>query len=164
VALLRAAADADWMQVVLNQGPPCFHLEEDRLSLGLRFCLRAERWDGHHDPPGVGHPFVSLADLLEAVATTPRGPAVVALVAELRGYVANHRPFPNRIMRWGEYADDVELFAYQIERAHAPVVALVTKWREDALEAESQGVGSKDSLRAVRLCATELARALGIAG
>lgn len=53
------------MQVVYNQGPPCFHLE------GHRFCLRAERWDGHHkemDGSGPMHEFVSLEDLLKSIA------------------------------------------------------------------------------------------------
>jgi hypothetical protein len=61
--LVEAAKRADWMQVVLNQGPPCFHLEDKG-----NFCLRAERWAGH----GVGewpmHKFVSLADLLRGAA------------------------------------------------------------------------------------------------
>lgn len=58
--LLKAAKEADWMQVVLNQGPPCFHLESDR------FCLRAERWDGHKTIGGSKpiHDFVSLESLL----------------------------------------------------------------------------------------------------
>lgn len=56
--LLEAARNADWQQVVLNGGPPCFHLEGDR------FCLRAERWEGH----GELHQFISLADLLISVA------------------------------------------------------------------------------------------------
>lgn len=60
--IIQAAERADWTQVVQNGGPPCFHLEEDR------FCLRAERWEGHADPD-VGddelyHRFVSLGDLL----------------------------------------------------------------------------------------------------
>ena len=56
-----AAAEAmDWPQVVLNGGPPCFHLCEDG-----RFCGRAQRWDGHQDL----HTFVSLADLLRALTT-----------------------------------------------------------------------------------------------
>lgn len=60
--IVEAAKNADWVQVVLNGGPPCFHLEEDR----SRFCLRAERWDGHG---AADHPFVSLADLFSADAT-----------------------------------------------------------------------------------------------
>lgn len=65
--LLKAAKDADWMQVVLNQGPPCFHLEDGR------FCLRAERWDGHKTIGGSGpiHEYVSLENLLRAVAPNP---------------------------------------------------------------------------------------------
>ncbi len=58
--LFGAARDADWQQVVLNGGPPCFHLEDGR------FCLRAERWDGHRRIGGsiAIHKFVSLADLV----------------------------------------------------------------------------------------------------
>ena len=39
--LRHAAENMDWQQVVLNGGPPCFHLEDGR------FCGRAQRWDGH---------------------------------------------------------------------------------------------------------------------
>lgn len=49
-----ALQNIDWVQVVLNGGPPCFHLEEDG-----RFCLRAEKWSGHH--VHNVHKFVSLA-------------------------------------------------------------------------------------------------------
>jgi hypothetical protein len=62
-ALLKAAKDADWMQVVYNQGPPCFHLEHGR------FCLRAERWDGHKtfgDSEPI-HEYVSLEALLRSL-------------------------------------------------------------------------------------------------
>ena len=54
-----AACRADWTQVVLNGGPPCFHLKNDR------FCLRAERWFGHDH--AVDHAFISLAALLDLV-------------------------------------------------------------------------------------------------
>ncbi len=56
-ALLDACLYADWQQVVLNGGPPCFHLD------GMTFCLRAERWQGH----GINefHKFVSLHDLMK---------------------------------------------------------------------------------------------------
>lgn len=70
--ILEAAVVADWMQVVLNQGPPCFHLEEYG-----SFCLRSERWDGH----GIEdfHDFVSLHDLLRILIIpendTPTSPA-----------------------------------------------------------------------------------------
>jgi hypothetical protein len=57
----EAAKNADWMQVVLNGGPPCFHYER----VDQRFCLRAERWLGHgKDDRLHDHEFVSLADLL----------------------------------------------------------------------------------------------------
>ncbi len=54
-AILNAAKHADWMQVVLNQGPPCFHIDDDGT-----FCFRAKRWAGHDS----SHKFVSLHDLL----------------------------------------------------------------------------------------------------
>ena len=58
------ARDADWQQVVMNGGPPCFFVEED----GRRFCLRAERWGGHTDKDEYPeHRFVSLAALLATV-------------------------------------------------------------------------------------------------
>lgn len=56
---IQAAELADWRKVVLNGGPPCFHLEEDGT-----FCLRAKQWDGHDDL----HRYVSLASLLRDVA------------------------------------------------------------------------------------------------
>ena len=57
--LLEAAARADWQQVILNGGPPCFALAPlDRGS----FCLRAERWEGYGAE--AGHAFVSLHGLL----------------------------------------------------------------------------------------------------
>lgn len=62
---IRAAEQMDWVQVVLNGGPPCFHLDEDGY-----FCGRAQRWDGHfswRNSPAC-HKFVSLADLLRKVA------------------------------------------------------------------------------------------------
>ena len=64
-SLFQAAKDADWMQVVLNQGPPCFHLE------GGSFCLRAQRW---HDAIAekVCHKYVSLEDLLRSVTPNVR--------------------------------------------------------------------------------------------
>lgn len=55
--VLRAAEQMDWQQVVLNGGPPCFHLGDDG-----RFCGRAKRWQGHGEKDF--HEFVSLVDLL----------------------------------------------------------------------------------------------------
>lgn len=49
--LLAAAETADWEQVRLNGGPPCFHIEEDGW-----FCFRAKRWAGHP----THHKFVTL--------------------------------------------------------------------------------------------------------
>lgn len=51
-AIADAATRADWEQVRLNGGPPCFHIEDGR------FCFRAERWPGHP----VYHPFTTLHD------------------------------------------------------------------------------------------------------
>ena len=48
----RAIQNPDWQQVVLNGGPPCFHIEDDG-----KLCFRAERWEGH----GEIHKYVSLA-------------------------------------------------------------------------------------------------------
>lgn len=54
-ARIKAAEAMDWVQVVLNNGAPCFRVEEDG-----HFCGRAKRWPGHDE----SHKFVSLADLL----------------------------------------------------------------------------------------------------
>jgi hypothetical protein len=62
--LINAAKHADWFQVVSNTGPPCFHFERER----QRFCLRAERWMGHHvNKPD--HKFVPLDCLLVSMIT-----------------------------------------------------------------------------------------------
>ena len=69
--LIDAASHADWDQVVMNLGPPCFNYEADRKS----FCLRAQRWEGHELTEFPGHAFVTLEDLLRQVTpveTTPR--------------------------------------------------------------------------------------------
>jgi hypothetical protein len=62
VELIEAAKQMDWQQVVLNGGPPCFHLE------GTKFCGRAERWAGH----GVDHDFVPLHAILAGMANHER--------------------------------------------------------------------------------------------
>ncbi len=64
VSVVAAAKSADWQQVVLNGGPPCFHVERDG-----SFCLRSTPWEGHHATKGEWpfHQFVSLADLLSAL-------------------------------------------------------------------------------------------------
>jgi len=59
--IIQAAEHMDWMQVVLNQAAPCFHLQRNGY-----FCGRAQRWVGH-DNPNQSHKFVSLADLLKTV-------------------------------------------------------------------------------------------------
>lgn len=62
--LLEAARHADWLQVAMNQGPPCFHLEDDGY-----FCFRAKRWDGHHSFEGSipCHEYISLENLLQKI-------------------------------------------------------------------------------------------------
>jgi hypothetical protein len=60
--IIAAAEQADWQQVVLNGGPPCFHIEDNG-----RFCLRAQRWDGHDSM----HKFTTL-DAAIAHAAPPR--------------------------------------------------------------------------------------------
>lgn len=62
-AFLEAAAAADWTQVALNGGPPCFWLLKNGAP---RFCLAAERWAGHHGE-GRQHPYIPLQLLLEAL-------------------------------------------------------------------------------------------------
>jgi hypothetical protein len=57
-SLLLAAKDMDWMQIVMHQGVPCFHLCADG-----RFCGRAQQWPGHEDL----HEFISLEDLLTSL-------------------------------------------------------------------------------------------------
>lgn len=64
--LVAAAGRADWMQVALNGGPPCFHLE------GSSLCLRAERWAGH----GEHHPFLSFAGLIRHLAQPRTNPSL----------------------------------------------------------------------------------------
>lgn len=66
---LQATKAMDWMQPVLNDSPPCFHVGDDG-----RFCGRAERWDGHKsfksNPPL--HIFKSFDELLMDVAALGR--------------------------------------------------------------------------------------------
>jgi hypothetical protein len=54
---LAAAKAPDWLGI---HCVACFHVEDGR------FCLRAERWDGHYTIGGRGpiHKYVSLEDLL----------------------------------------------------------------------------------------------------
>lgn len=60
VSMIEAAEKADWQQVVLNGGPPCFAL----VDADGTFCLRAERWMGHGTDH---HEFVSLAHALKVL-------------------------------------------------------------------------------------------------
>jgi len=59
---ITAANAADWEQVLLNGGPPCFHMEEDG-----RFCFRAMRWAGHP----ADDEFISLSRMLQEFSATP---------------------------------------------------------------------------------------------
>lgn len=58
-AIEDAARNMDWQQVILNGGPPCFHLEDSK------FCGRAWRWAGH----GKLHDFVPLDELFALPAS-----------------------------------------------------------------------------------------------
>lgn len=49
----KAAKNPDWQQVVLNGGPPCFHIDNGK------FCFRAKRWAGHDSV----HKYISLAEV-----------------------------------------------------------------------------------------------------
>lgn len=60
---VQAALHADWQQVVMNGGPPCFHLEE-----GGKFCLRAQRWQGHFLKDF--HEFIPLAVMIASARET----------------------------------------------------------------------------------------------
>lgn len=65
VKALKAAKEMDWLQVVSNGGPPCFHIQFFHNETGqeeYRFCGRAQRWAGHTG--NVIHAYVSLYDLL----------------------------------------------------------------------------------------------------
>jgi len=75
--LLKACERADWGQVVLNGGPPCFHLDGDK------FCLRAERWFGHPSD----HGFISLLELIGRLVEgqTPNVARSEPVQAETRG-------------------------------------------------------------------------------
>lgn len=69
--VIRAAERADWAQVVMNGGPPCFHLETDG-----KFCLRAQRWEGHKVKQSGGglHPYLPLDGLLQLMLqSVPQG-------------------------------------------------------------------------------------------
>lgn len=78
--LVEIAERFDWQQVVLNGGPPCFHIE------GERFCGRAQRWPGHEERAEM-HKFVSLADLLRSVSSPAQGeqapPSIIGQVEDV---------------------------------------------------------------------------------
>ena len=57
--VLEAARRADWGQVAMNGGPPCFHLD------GSRFCFRVERWAGHNGQ----HKFLPIEAAIAAWST-----------------------------------------------------------------------------------------------
>jgi hypothetical protein len=80
--LHEAAQLADWGQVAMNGGPPCFHLE------GGKFCLRAWRWAGHND----SHTYIGLHELLQSLTrsteTIPDG-----VCAKCRHWIGYHGEF-----------------------------------------------------------------------
>lgn len=82
----KGCPQMDWIQVVLNGGPPCFYVDPGEPE---RFCGRAERWQGH----GVAtfHDFVSLDDLLAAIRRGEREAVFTAIGVDLRRYGANIR-------------------------------------------------------------------------
>lgn len=114
----QAAKDADWEQVVLNGGPPCFHVGDD----GTDFCLRAERW---HDTPVV-HRFVSLTDLLTQVAEQQ-----AARVEQLERELTKAA---NYLVGWKERAEASEAKFTAHIRLHDEEVARLAgelkEWRE----------------------------------
>ncbi len=59
-ALKQAAKVADWKQVGLSGGSPCFYLDGDS------FCLRSHRWAGHV-VTGF-HSYVPLEEFIDMVA------------------------------------------------------------------------------------------------
>jgi hypothetical protein len=61
--LESAALCADWEQVRLNGGPPCFHIEDGE------FCFRAQRWPGHP----TYHKFLTLHDAIRAAKGDSNG-------------------------------------------------------------------------------------------
>jgi len=90
---LAAARNADWQQVVLNGGPPCFHL------IGKdRFCLRAQRWPGHGSED---HEFVSLADLLSSAALVEHVATICAIEADYWADVEDKRLIQHRMGAMG---------------------------------------------------------------
>jgi len=68
--VLAAANNADWQQVLLNGGPPCFHFDAER----GKFCLAAQRWAGH----GKLHPFTGLADMIGSVVYNANSSVILA--------------------------------------------------------------------------------------
>jgi hypothetical protein len=76
--LLDIPLSIDWAQVVSNGGPPCFHKENGR------FCLRAERWEGHRITTGH-HFFVSLKDWAWALKVEAVDDAHRKMLARLGG-------------------------------------------------------------------------------
>lgn len=88
-----AAINMDWQQVVLNGGPPCFHLSEDG-----RFCGRAQRWDGHEDI----HKFIGLDALIESIRqqTPAQGECVMVPKKDLEKAIK--RMTSNGMQEWAE--------------------------------------------------------------
>lgn len=91
---MEAARIADWEQVRLNGGPPCFKFMEGS------FCLRAKRWEGHD----CHHEYTTLHDAFElalgaalAIQPATTEPVNDALVAGQHYYV---KLFPPLADKW----------------------------------------------------------------
>lgn len=85
--IMTAAIGMDWIQVVLNGGPPCFFFESDE----RRFCGRAKRWDGHTDKDEYPeHRYVSLDALLATARAEGERNAVESACLKTCPYVKEH--------------------------------------------------------------------------
>lgn len=134
--LLTAAEQMDWQQVVLNGGPPCFHLQSDR------FCGRAQRWVGHD---GM-HRFVSFADLLRTA---------LADMTKQRDEARGARLHATDKRKWAEAQRDA---AQAQAAALRTQLAEVRKVREDFTA--QIGQEERDKADALRTRCDELEQAL----
>jgi hypothetical protein len=133
--LLKAAENADWQQVVLNGGPPCFHL------FGERFCLRAERWAGH----GSDHEYASLHSLLAGVDAKERWIGALCAGLQLcndqrrqyRDALKTARP-PNEKEGTGEQQSDASEPNLNAEGQIAELSYAALRERDRADKAESE--------------------------
>lgn len=119
--LAEALTHIDWQQVVMNGGPPCFHVELDG-----HFCLRAERWVGHElsDP----HCYVDLLALFTLAREREAG-----LVKERDEWIASYKRlvanFNHQEWQIADLAREVEKLRAALEKTHALIRA--SGWRAD---------------------------------